>query len=71
MLPDAALRFKQKAGRLIRSEEDRGLLIVLDGRLNSRWYGSYFKDSIPIQNHLVVEKQKVFPLLKEWFGADH
>ena len=28
MLPDAAVRFKQGVGRLIRSEEDRGVAII-------------------------------------------
>lgn len=69
MLPDAALRFKQGVGRLIRSEQDKGLLIVLDGRLDNRWYGSYFKNSIPINNHLLIEKQHIFHTLKNWLSV--
>lgn len=50
MLPDAALRFKQGIGRLIRSENDRGTVVVLDTRLIYRKYGTVFQDSIPIKN---------------------
>ncbi len=56
MLPDAAVRFKQGAGRLIRSESDRGLLIVLDARLQKRSYGRVFKNSIPIKKVVHLKK---------------
>lgn len=56
MLPDAAVRFKQGAGRLIRSESDRGLLIVLDARLGKRSYGQVFKNSIPIKKVVCLKK---------------
>lgn len=56
MLPDAAVRFKQGAGRLIRSESDRGLLIVLDTRLEKRPYGQVFKNSIPIKKVVRLKK---------------
>lgn len=58
MLPDATVRFKQGIGRLIRSEEDRGLVVVLDSRLEKKAYGKVFKNSIPIKNtNLLVRKQ--------------
>lgn len=49
MLPDAAVRFKQGAGRLIRSETDHGAVVVLDSRLDKMAYGNVFKRSIPIK----------------------
>ena len=33
MLPNAAIRMKQGFGRLIRSREDHGVVMVLDGRI--------------------------------------
>lgn len=58
MLPDATVRFKQGTGRLIRSEEDRGLVVVLDSRLERKTYGKVFKNSIPIKNtNLLVREQ--------------
>ena len=38
-LPDAALKLKQGAGRLIRTSSDRGVVILLDSRLGEKSYG--------------------------------
>jgi ATP-dependent DNA helicase DinG len=46
-LPAAAMALKQGAGRLIRSELDRGLLVICDERLSSRSYGRQLLASIP------------------------
>ena len=46
-LPAAAMALKQGAGRLIRSEQDRGLLVICDERLGSRSYGKQLLASIP------------------------
>lgn len=66
MLPDAALRFKQGAGRLIRSEEDHGALVVLDRRLITRPYGRTILDSMPIQNIEKVSSGSLADRLAEW-----
>ena len=47
MLPHAAIRMKQGFGRLIRSREDHGVVLVLDGRIAKKSYGRYFIDSLP------------------------
>ncbi|HTP39537.1 MAG TPA: ATP-dependent DNA helicase [Steroidobacteraceae bacterium] len=46
-LPTAVLALKQGVGRLIRSEEDRGVVMLCDPRLSSRGYGSVFLQSLP------------------------
>ncbi len=46
-LPQTALRFKQGFGRLIRTKNDRGMMIVLDSRVSNKNYGSYFLKSLP------------------------
>ena len=46
-VPQAILRFKQGFGRLIRSKEDRGVVVCLDRRLLSKRYGQTFLDSLP------------------------
>lgn len=46
-LPQAVIALKQGAGRLIRGNEDRGVLVVCDPRLLSRAYGQTFLDSLP------------------------
>ena len=46
-LPQAVLKFKQGFGRLIRSRNDRGVVLVLDRRISTRRYGRIFLDSLP------------------------
>ncbi|QDH70814.1 ATP-dependent DNA helicase [Marilutibacter alkalisoli] len=46
-LPQAVIALKQGAGRLIRSETDRGVLVLCDPRLLGRSYGKVFMDSLP------------------------
>ena len=46
-LPQAILQLKQGAGRLIRDETDRGVLMVCDPRLYSRPYGRLVRASLP------------------------
>jgi DNA polymerase-3 subunit epsilon/ATP-dependent DNA helicase DinG len=47
MVPQAILKFKQGFGRLIRSRNDRGAVIALDRRLQSKSYGRAFLQSLP------------------------
>lgn len=46
-LPQAVIALKQGAGRLIRSFEDRGVLVLCDPRLIGKGYGRLFLDSLP------------------------
>ena len=43
----AALLMAQGAGRLLRSTADRGVVAVLDSRLETKRYGSYLRASMP------------------------
>ncbi len=47
-VPQAILRFKQGFGRLIRRKTDRGVVVILDRRVNSKGYGPAFLSSIPL-----------------------
>src|SRR6187399_2601807 len=46
-LPEAALALKQGVGRLIRSETDRGVVVICDPRLVDKPYGRVFRASLP------------------------
>ena len=46
-LPQAVIALKQGVGRLIRTESDRGVLVLCDPRLTGRSYGRVFLDSLP------------------------
>jgi ATP-dependent DNA helicase DinG len=46
-LPEAALALKQGVGRLIRSETDRGVVVICDPRLVDKPYGRVLRASLP------------------------
>ena len=46
-IPQAALKFKQGFGRLMRNRWDRGCVICLDNRLINKGYGKNFINSLP------------------------
>jgi ATP-dependent DNA helicase DinG len=54
-IPEAAVALKQGAGRLIRSETDRGLLVVCDPRLRSMNYGKRLLAALPPMPQLDTE----------------
>jgi ATP-dependent DNA helicase DinG len=54
---EAAVSLKQGAGRLIRSETDRGLLVVCDPRLRQMNYGARLRAALPPMTELSEEPQ--------------
>ena len=46
-LPKAIITLKQGVGRLIRDVDDKGVLVITDGRLVNRAYGADFINSLP------------------------
>ena len=46
-LPEAILKFKQGFGRLIRSRQDHGSVVVLDPRIVTKPYGKRFINALP------------------------
>jgi len=46
-VPEAVLALKQGFGRLIRSKTDRGVLSILDNRIQRMQYGKIFLESLP------------------------
>jgi ATP-dependent DNA helicase DinG len=46
-VPQAVLALKQGFGRLIRTKTDRGVLALLDTRLQRMPYGKIFLESLP------------------------
>ena len=41
-VPQAVIKFKQGFGRLIRSRDDRGAVLILDSRVLTKNYGKIF-----------------------------
>jgi ATP-dependent DNA helicase DinG len=46
-LPEAVLKFRQGVGRLIRTKNDSGIVVVLDNRVLTKKYGQMFLNSVP------------------------
>jgi ATP-dependent DNA helicase DinG len=46
-LPEAILKFRQGFGRLVRSQHDYGMVVILDPRIRTKPYGEIFLDSLP------------------------
>jgi ATP-dependent DNA helicase DinG len=58
-LPRAIITLKQGAGRLIRDETDRGVLMICDPRLISKPYGKRIWPSLPPMRRTRVEEEAV------------
>jgi ATP-dependent DNA helicase DinG len=56
-VPEAAVALKQGAGRLIRRETDRGLLVVCDTRLATMGYGRRLLAALPPMRRLQDEAE--------------
>jgi ATP-dependent DNA helicase DinG len=46
-LPEAIIKLRQGFGRLIRTRNDRGIVVLLDPRIRSKPYGRLFLESLP------------------------
>ncbi|MFA6891443.1 MAG: ATP-dependent DNA helicase [Sphaerochaetaceae bacterium] len=46
-IPSATMRLKQGFGRLLRNKDDRGIVLILDGRLMSKGYGVTMLRALP------------------------
>ena len=58
-LPQAAMALKQGAGRLIRSETDRGVLVVCDVRLTQMGYGRRILAALPAMKIVTSDEEFV------------
>lgn len=54
-LPQAAVALRQGAGRLIRRESDRGVLVICDVRLSQMGYGRQLVAAMPPMRRLIAE----------------
>jgi ATP-dependent DNA helicase DinG len=67
MLPQAAMKFKQGFGRLIRKKNDRGCIVCLDKRLIKKAYGKVIIKSLPSCNLLFDRKDLVLEEMKKFY----
>jgi ATP-dependent DNA helicase DinG len=65
-LPEAVLKFKQGFGRLIRTEQDKGVFIIFDRRIVTAKYGKWFFNSIPEVNVMEMENEEMLKKIRNW-----
>jgi ATP-dependent DNA helicase DinG len=66
-LPQAVLKFKQGFGRLIRTANDRGIVIVYDRRVLDTYYGKYFLYSLPGPKIEHMNDEFMVGRIHDWF----
>ncbi|GGF89094.1 ATP-dependent DNA helicase DinG [Paenibacillus abyssi] len=69
-IPQAVIRFKQGFGRLVRSSQDRGIVLIYDTRVIETYYGKYFLYSLPGPKIEHMHLEQIVPRMREWLDAD-
>jgi DNA polymerase-3 subunit epsilon/ATP-dependent DNA helicase DinG len=69
-IPQATIRFKQGFGRLIRSKTDRGAVVILDRRVQSKRYGSVFLDSVPLCTIVKGPSRNLPDTVMQWLKGE-
>jgi ATP-dependent DNA helicase DinG len=68
-LPDAIIRLRQGFGRLMRRQDDRGAVLILDSRIVRRRYGSLFLESLPRARTIVSSQEAVLEAFEGFIAA--
>jgi ATP-dependent DNA helicase DinG len=66
-VPQAVIKFRQGFGRLIRSREDRGAVLILDRRVLNKSYGRIFLRSLPDTEIIKGDSSEIFRKMEEFF----
>jgi ATP-dependent DNA helicase DinG len=69
MIPHAALRLKQGFGRLIRTADDRGAVIICDPRVVTKSYGRRLTEGLPPATRLQGPWAMLRDELKAFYDA--
>lgn len=69
-VPQAVIRFKQGFGRLVRSSQDRGIVVVYDTRILESYYGKYFLYSLPGPKMEHMQLEQMVPRISEWLETE-
>ena len=65
-IPQTILRFRQGFGRLIRTEQDKGVVAILDHRILSKSYGTMFINSLPKCTTVKGPIVEMYDAISEW-----
>ena len=68
MLPEAQVRFRQGFGRLVRTQGDRGVVVVTDPRLAAKNYGALFRKAVPASVHTMATLEETLARAAEFLA---
>ena len=68
LLPHAALKLKQGFGRLIRSRQDTGIVVLLDSRVVTKRYGQMLLSGLPRADRIVASWSQVRVRCEDFFA---
>jgi ATP-dependent DNA helicase DinG len=68
-LPDAVVRMRQGFGRLMRGQDDYGVVLILDSRIVSKRYGEVFLDSLPGTQRSIAPSAEVHRAVSAFFSG--
>lgn len=69
-VPQTILRFRQGFGRLIRSQQDRGIVAILDVRVTTKGYGRHFLAALPAADIRRGPMYVLPPLAERWLAGE-
>jgi Rad3-related DNA helicase len=67
-VPHAILKLRQGFGRLIRSKQDKGVVVLADKRVITKRYGAAFLRALPAKADVVSHLDGLIGEVKEFFG---
>jgi ATP-dependent DNA helicase DinG len=70
-VPQAVIRFKQGFGRLVRTAQDRGVVIIYDTRVLETSYGRNFLYSLPGPKIEHMSTQHLVSRISGWMGGEN
>jgi Rad3-related DNA helicases len=70
-IPQAVIKFRQGFGRLIRSRDDRGAVLILDRRITTKGYGKIFLRSLPETELVTGDSNEIFRRMSQFFTYLH
>jgi ATP-dependent DNA helicase DinG len=68
LVVDAMLRLRQGTGRLIRTVNDRGVVVLLDSRLHTKNYGLNFMKTFPVAARQCANSTEVLQVSEKFFS---
>ncbi len=69
-VPRMILQLRQGVGRLIRSSDDRGVVVILDSRLHQYEYGQAVMASLPPATFHIGSHRDLARVIKKWIGEE-